>query len=96
MQRAYNFTTQMNKILKKEFVPFIYHDQLINRVSLKSEFRDIVIFADANQVQHMIAKNVSHTLLEYKKIGINLLSDKYVGQILRDSLDTVSDRTFDK
>ena len=85
MKRGYNLVSQMNKILKRTFIPYIYHERI--KTSGKTINKEVRIFADALEVQHMPAKDLFYTIREYDKIGINLFADKYVGEIIIRAFD---------
>lgn len=95
MKRSNNFVHQMNKCLKQTFMPFIYHEETHNWNTGKVEYKDVMIFTDAHDVQHMVAKHVYYTLQEYSKIGINLELDLYVGNIIRKALTKIHHRSFE-
>ncbi len=94
MRRSRNFVGQLNKTLRATFMPLIYHEEMHNWNTGKKTHRDIMIFTDAHDIQHMPAKNVFYTLQEYYKIGIDLTKDIYTGHIVKDALASLSDRRF--
>ena len=91
MRRAYNFTGQMNEVLKREFVPLIYHHK-VTGYSGKPIMKETTVFTDANDLKHMPAKDVFYTIQEYEKIGIKLFEDSCIGDIVLDAIGQIHRR----
>jgi len=81
----------MNGVLRPYFIPFIYHHQALRPIAeYKKRITDVIIFTDAEDIQHMTPKDLFYTLEEFEKIGINLLTDKHVGDIVVNALGAMN------
>ena len=87
MKRGYRFTTEMNKLMNRFFMPIIYTYRPPNiYVEKKNKIKKYVVFIDLLDVRSLSGSNphIIDTLSDYERIDLPLIRDGVIGSLLMD------------
>ena len=87
MKRGYRFTTEMNKLMNRFFMPIIYSYRPPNIYAEKmNKIEKYVVFVDLSDIMNLSGSNphIIDTMYDYQRIDIHLTKDYIIGPVLMD------------